>query len=51
MSALRKAIEALLAQILADENDGGLLSRETHRRAGDLRQAIAFLDRECEPPK
>lgn len=37
---LQKAIEELLIQINKDENEGGLLSRETHRLAGNVRVAI-----------
>lgn len=37
---LHKAIEALLIQINKDENEGGLLSRDTHKAAGNVRIEI-----------
>ena len=39
--SLHDAILRLLEQINHDENDGGLLSRETHRMAGELRLAMS----------
>lgn len=37
---LIRAVENLLSQINKDENEGGLLSRETHKLAGYVRMEI-----------
>jgi len=41
---MKQAIDALLDAIVHDENDGGLLSRNTLRRASELRQAFDSRD-------
>lgn len=41
----RPAIDALLKSIDADENGGGLLSRETIRAASELRLALSCADK------
>jgi hypothetical protein len=38
--SIHSVIQKLFTQLNHDENDGGLLSRETHRVAGELRQAL-----------
>jgi hypothetical protein len=39
---MRREIEQLLGAIARDESGGGLLSRETLRRASELRRAVGL---------